>query len=555
MKQRHPTSPEIIRYRLSLFLTAAAVVLWAVSMVQSMFIIGFYGLIDSFPVIYFVSLGLLAIASLMLWTAGESRPRILCLQLCLFILMVFLPPLLIGANPVSTWWTYGILYPNSDYIVQTGHFNTNLTFDVYSLWTMQNWPGAFFFEAILMKITGANTADFMALYSPVVMQFLILPPLYIFFKNTISPPNHRWAACWLFFLANWTAQLYLCPQAIGMLLLITLLALLSQTASWQKETASAGQQFSIILILIGISVTHMLTSIVAFLSIIALGFAKLVKGFNLTILAGVVVAFWTIYGAASQLELSLPGYIERAFRLDLIFHFSALSASETASPSLLGVAYGRYIFTALVALIGILGFLFSRKYRDNADRTVLSLLGPAFLILFSMLYGAEFWARVFLFSLIPVAYFGVKMLRSKLGATILSLLVMAALPLSIISHYGFAATDYEPPAERAYWHFMTQNSIVGDVFGGTRIYYPDYTYSRYYLDEADWEEEKLVFPIPSGCVVQYVHAGTTDEAVYEFSLNDYSAVTEMQNRLEISPYYSLIYANPSAQLYFQQYKP
>jgi hypothetical protein len=552
---RHPVSAEILRYRLSLLLTTAAVVLWAVSMVQAKFIIGFYGLIHSYPVIYFASLGLLTVGALMLWTAEESHPRILCLQLCLFILMVFLPPILIGANPVSTWWTYGILFPNSDYIAQTGHFNTNLTFDVYSLWTMQNWPGAFFFEAIAMKITGASTADFVALYSPVLMQFLILPPLYIFFKNTIPKPNHCWGACWLFFLVNWTAQLYLCPQAIGMLLLITLLALLSRTASWQNETASAGQQFSIILILTGISITHMLTSIVAFLSVIALGFTKLIKGFNLTILAGVLVAFWTIYGAASQLELSLPGYIGRAFRLDLIFHFSALNASATSSPSLLGVAYIRYIFTALVAVIGVTGFLFSRKYRDNADRTVLSLLGPAFLVLFSMLYGAEFWARVFLFSLIPVAYFGIKMLRSKAGIALLSLLILAALPTSIISHYGFAAIDYEPSAERGYWHFMTQNSIVGGVFGGTRIYYPDYTYAKYYLDEADWENEMLVFPTPSGNEVQYVHTGTTDRNAYEFTLNDSAAVPEMRDRLEDSPNYSLIYANPGAQLYFHQYQP
>jgi hypothetical protein len=530
-------------------------VLWAISIIQSSFNIGLYGLIHSYPVIYFVSLGVLTIASLLLWTATENHPRVLCLQLCLFILMVFLPPVIIGANPVSTWWTYGILYPNSDYIAQTGHFNTNLTFDVYSLWSMQNWPGAFFFEAIVMKIAGANTADFVALYSPVIMQFLILPPMYLFFKNTIPQPNHRWAACWLFFLANWTAQLYLCPQAIGMLLLVTLLALLSKTASWQNETASAGQQFSIMLILAGLSVTHMLTSIVAFLSTIALGFTRLIKGFNLSILAGMLIAFWTVYGAVSQLELSLPGYIERAFRLDLIFHLSALSSSGTASASYMGVAYGRYLFTALVALTGITGFLFSRKYRDKADKAVLSLLVPAFLILFSMLYGAEFWARVFLFSLIPVSYFGVKMLRSRFGTTLLSLLILLALPMSTVAHYGFAATDYEPPAERAYWHFMAKNSIVGDVFGGTRIYYPDYTYSKYYLDEAGWENGALVFPVESGNGVQYIHTGTVDEAVYEFTRNDCTSAPEMKDRLDNSPYYSRIYANPDVELYFRQYQP
>ena len=205
----------IRRYSLSLALTTAAAAVWALSMLQSNFSIGFYGLIQSYPLTYFIALGLLTIASAILWTRRENHNGLLCLQICMFILMVFLPPIIIGANPVSTWWTYGILFPNSDYIAQTGHFNTSLHFDVYSLSTMQNWPGVFFFEATLMKLTGAGTADFMAVYSPLIMQFLILPPLYIFFKNTIKESNHRWAACWFFFLVNWTAQLYFCPQAIG----------------------------------------------------------------------------------------------------------------------------------------------------------------------------------------------------------------------------------------------------------------------------------------------------------------------------------------------------
>jgi len=387
------------------------------------------------------------------------------------------------------------------------------------------------------------------------MQFLILPPLYIFFKNTIPHPNHRWAACWLFFLVNWTAQLYLCPQALGLLMFITMLALLSRTASWQQKTASAGQQFTVILMLMGISVTHMLTSIVAFLSTIVLWFSRMINGINLTLLAGVLISFWTIYGAVSHLEVALRGYFQRAFRLDLIFNFYALKATGMTSPSFTGIAYARYIFTGMVGVIGIIGFLFSRKYRDKADMTVMSLLVPAFMILFSMLYGSEFWARVFLFSLVPVCYFGIKMLRSKPGVVIFSLLVMIALPISAISHYGAAATDYEPPAERAYWHFMVENSLTGDILGGTRIYYPGYTYSKYYLSKARWENALLVVSPVSKNRVQYVHTGITDKAVYEFMNNDYVTVAETKNLLEDSAGYSLIYANPSADLFFRQYQP
>ena len=546
-------APGMRRYRLSLGLTIAAVVVWALSIVQFHLSIGFLGLINSYSISYFISLGLLTVAASILWIARESRPGLLCLQLCLFIVMLWLPPIIVGSNPVSTWWTYGIIFPNSDYIARTGHFNTNLHFDVYSLWSMQNWPGVFLFESALMKIIGTSTADFMALYSPILMQFLILPPLYIFFKNTMSQPNHRWAACWFFFLANWTAQLYFCPQAIGMLFLITLLALLSRTAFWQKEGTSVGQQFSIILVLAGLTITHLLTSIVSFLSVAALWITRLVKGFNLTLLAGALVAFWTIYGAVTQLQISIPDYIERAFRLDLIFQLSALKAAGTESPSLLGAAYGRYIFTAVVAILGLVGFTLSRRFKDKADSSVLSLLIPAIFVLLSMLYGSEFWQRVFLFSLVPLSYFAVKFLRTGVSAGVLCSVLLVLLPLSVVSHYGFAAVDYEPPAERDYWHFATENSLPGDVFGGTRIYYPDYTYSKYYLEKTVWKDGLLALNTTSGNRMEYVHVGETDHASYQFNLNDVSSVAQTQNELEGSASYSLIYANPSVNLYFHQY--
>jgi hypothetical protein len=521
----------------------------------SRFAVGFYGLIEGYHFTYFLALGLLSLASFILWFSKEYRGSLLCVQLCLFIAMLWLTPILIGGNPVSTNWTYSIYFPNSDVIARSGHFNPNLYFDVYSQWYMQNWPGAFLFEAAVMKITGARTADFIALYSPLFMQFLILPPLYVFFRNTVSRPNHRWAACWLFFLANWTAQLYFCPQALGMLFLITLLALLSRSAFRKNEAPSAGQQFSIILILAGMTVTHLLSSIASFLSLAALWITRLVKSVNLTMLAGIMVAFWSIYGATTQLQTSFPSYIMRAFRLDLVFHLSALNAAGTASPSVLGVSYVRYIFTAAIAAPGLAGILLSRKFKDKADLPVLSLLFPAALVLFSMLYGGEYWIRVFLLALVPISYFGIKLLRARAGAAVFCSLLVALLPFNIISHYGFAAIDYEPAAERTYWRFATETYLPGDIFGGTRIFYPDFTYSKFYLDKAVWQDGLLLLKSPSNNRVQYVHLGATDQASYSFNLDDTASVNRTQNEMEGSLSYSLIYANSTVDLYFHQYQP
>jgi hypothetical protein len=527
---------------MSLILTILAVILWTLSISQAELTIGFYGLIHSYPIIYFVSLGLLTIASFMLWTERKEHGRLLFLQLCLFITFLWLTPILIGSNPVSTVWTYSIYFPNSDAIVQSGHISPDI-------WMMQNWPLAFILESTIMKFLNVNTADFMAFYSPIIMQFIIMLPLYLFFKNTINNINHRLAACWVFYLANWTAQIYFDPQGIGLFFLFTLLALVSSLSFWEKGVASFGRHVTSLFILAGLAVVHFLTSVVAFLSLAVWWLTRRFNVANLLVLAVAFVMVWSIYGATTQLDFNLPRYLERAFRLDLVFKFAGMMSHENASSSYLAVTFSRYIFSVIFAVVAIIGFFLSLRYKEKSDYLVLLVIIPSFFILLSMVYGNEFWIRAFIFSLMPIAYFSIKLLKTKISAVVFCLLILVVLPLNTISHFGSVTVDYQPSGEIAYWHFTVNNSIPGDVLGGTRIYYPDYSYTRDYLDTESLKNGKYILKPFNSDRPQYFHVGYVDSRIYEFNRNDTSLVPQTHIMLEQSSYYSLIYNNPDVDLY------
>ena len=67
--------------QISVLLTIVALVLWSCGIIQAKLDIGFFGLIHSFPIIFFISLGILTIASAILWVSKENHGKLLFFQL------------------------------------------------------------------------------------------------------------------------------------------------------------------------------------------------------------------------------------------------------------------------------------------------------------------------------------------------------------------------------------------------------------------------------------------------------------------------------------------
>ncbi len=111
-----PEGPRFQPKQLSILLTVVALALWAVSIARANLVLDDWGLIRSLPVIYFVAVGLLTIAAAILWLSKESHNFLMGFQLCFFIAMLWLTPLLLGTTLMPTRYEFGY-FTNTQYII------------------------------------------------------------------------------------------------------------------------------------------------------------------------------------------------------------------------------------------------------------------------------------------------------------------------------------------------------------------------------------------------------------------------------------------------------
>lgn len=191
--------------QISILLTIIALILWSYSITQAKLNIGFYGLIHSFPVTFFVALGILTIASAILWVSKGSHQKLLLLQLLLLITALWLGPLLIGSSPEPHEIYRNFELTNS--IAQRGRL---LDYGYLS------WPGAFILFSIVNKLGSINFEPVLNIF-PFFMQLLYLLPLYVFLRNVLGKArvNYCWAGLWFFLSATGLLQ-FISPRKVSL---------------------------------------------------------------------------------------------------------------------------------------------------------------------------------------------------------------------------------------------------------------------------------------------------------------------------------------------------
>jgi len=287
--------------RTSVILTAIAVGLWIHSIVFADFRIGFYGLIDSFPITLFVGLGFLTIASAILWLSKEYHPKLLVTQLVLLISALWLAPAIAdGSAPFANHAlrSLGLV----EYIARTGNMTA-------SELAYLSWPGAFVIPALISK-TFSVSFESMLNYAPFGMRLLYILPLYIFLRNTLGKDkrNYIWVGMWLFFLASWTGDAYFASTAgVAFLLLLILVALITTPLLWERGIKSHPVLIASIVAVFGfLSITHLLTSLVA-LSIMA-GIVLLKRNRRVFLVVGLCLGLlvtWNLTGALGATRLTI----------------------------------------------------------------------------------------------------------------------------------------------------------------------------------------------------------------------------------------------------------
>ncbi len=550
------------RRQISIILTLVALILWSYSITQARFEIGKYGLIGGFPVLFFISLGILTIASAILWTSNENQWKLLLLQLSFLVMSLFTAHLMVGGAPSLYAWSLGAL-GNPEYIIRTGQINP-------SFWQLVqlNWPGNDILQAVVLLLTGNNIdkfADFIP-WLPIIWQSLLFFPVFIFLKNTAGRinSNYVWAGMWIFYLGSWVGIQNNGPQVFGTFLAFSVLAILSSFGIWKQNTASLGHRMTAVIIIIAVATGHFLSSLVAFSTSAGSFVSKRLKTAGIPLFALLFIILWAIFGASVYSAGKLPGMLENILSVGQAIQ-SGISNPIASSESHAAVSAVRIIFSGLILFTAVIGGLVSFKIKNNRylDISVLSI-SIANVILAAVIgsgYSHELLNRFFIYLLPALAYFSVKLLHYRFTLVVLSCLLIFCLPLSFISQYGNQAMDNLTKGDMSGTHFFNEYSINGLVESTGPLGLMQQSEKYHFLSYDDLKNTGNQVSIPTAYwnidhreyLTNYISISSRDKNYFEYYVNEPELLPKLQNLLEMTNYCNLTFINPSMRIYCYQY--
>lgn len=554
--------------QISVLLTIIAMLLMTHSILYARLEIGHLGLIYGLPVTYFIALTSLTLASAILWFCPRKHNGLLCLQLLVFVSALWLIPSITGGSAPFTDHAYRNL-GMVDYIVRQGHFDHKVLF-------YQTWPATFIISAMVVEISSINLESLLPVF-PFIMQLLYLLPLYVFLKNTLGETRSKycWAGLWLFCLANWIAQDYFGPPAIALFLLLGLLALTTSTSIWEKDSRSLALSGLVLLFFSAIAVTHFLTSLAALCILGAICLVR--RSQRMAIVVGLcllLVVGWDLTGAggyvAKRLVSSSPTQLpSEGFVLNpghgIIFDPGTIGVREVSghfvgSESHVAVAIARLAFSAIFAVIGLIGVILACLARRNLSTAVPVLaiaLAPLALLPLSINYAGEFTQRLYLFALAPMAYFAVELfeVRKRAVVFIFCLWLVIGNPLHVIAHYGNEAMDYFSPGQVAAIHLFRDKTSTGYVTGGclgkmeNAERYRDISFSKLSLEN----NAPLIDRASYKGLPHYVALSRQDREYYRFFLGNTQFIDKLELKLNRLAGYNTIYDSGDLKIYVNEY--
>jgi len=536
--------------RVSILLTILSLALWSYSLTQAKLDLGPYGFIHSLPILFFISLGLLTIASAILWASKEIHGELLLLQLILLITSLWLTPLLIGGIGNSQPRFNGAFkeFGMSEYIISQGHFSPEVA------WKF-SYPGVYILGAVIANILGISQPDVMLAVIPFLAQLFFLPFLYLIFKNTLGEgqSNYHWAATWVFYLGISITWCIFHTQTLANLLLLVILVIFTRASDWLQEKHAFPGRFNSILLFASLTITHLFTSFFALVTTTALYIAKNVKLFTFIILVGTFLVAWLLYGTASFFEWRLPDFANQFLRLDVLWDSSVINRLA-GNPAHQQVVQIRLVTFALFCLMGLAGFILSVRKRTMNDTTMIVIASSALFLAISIgtAYGFETPQRVSFFLMVPIAYFATKMLNYRGTAIILVLLWIIALPLHFISYYGNQAEDYRSPDTIASWHFFHEHTGESSVVGGFPFGVMKKIEQYRYIDLDQLYEGKYSLDRLPNYYPQYICLTQSDQEHFAIIYDNPIYIPEMRASLSNAANFDVVYVNPDVAIYVSE---
>jgi hypothetical protein len=548
--------------QISIIFTLIALILWSFAITQASFNIGEYGLIQGFPAIYFVALALLTIASSIIWFSKENHSVLIVIQLFFLVASLWLAPLMVGGVQRYFALAFGHL-GWTEYIIRTGSINPEL------LW-YHSWPGNFILQAAALLVTGSNIDNFENFlpWLPIIWQFLLFFPVYIFFKNTLGKhhPNYCWAGMWIFYLGNYVGLQNNGPQPFGVFCAFTILAFFSNSDIWKSKVIDFRYRFSTIVIFVAVAVVHMLGSFITIAISAGLYLSKRISSFYPILVGILFIIIWSMYGATNFFNQSLTSKILNALRLDTAFQ-QGTNTFFGGSELYATVNTIKIIFSLILIGISFLGGFLAYRIKTNEydDFTALSAAsgGAVVAIFVGAGYHEELFTRFFLYFLPFLAYFGTKLLSYKPTAVFLVIILMIGLPLSFISQHGGQIADNIPAGYLSASRIFTDHTDSGwvDSAGpvGQNKNRENYHFRSVPYEQIAWDGQLLTKKYLLHSIEDnppnYITLSEFDQAVESYYGNKQDIINNTRVSLDVTIDCNLVFASKDMILYVDEIHP
>jgi hypothetical protein len=312
--------------------------------------------------------------------------------------------------------------------------------------------------------------------------------------------------------------------------------------------------------------THLLTAFIAVGMMLALMVMRRINTLDLILLLVFMICAWSVYYTATFMSWNLPAYIANikdSFRVDMLWSLG-VSDRMMGSEAHQVINKLRLLFAAVFCVIGVIGGIIALRDKLNAKRNRFVIATAAGILTVSLIistsYSHELVQRSFFFLLPVIAFFGVKMLKYRLTAVILTVLLLVALPLRFVNLYGSAVIDYNSPAEISAAYFFHEYTDKGYISSSLLLFPIGFMENRekytfvLWSQILKWEEgipEPLGYPY-------YIYVRAVDDEILDFLGPDTALginaitkqhVSELPQHMHGAIEYNLIYVNPDLSIY------
>ncbi|MFI2433605.1 glycosyltransferase [Streptomyces sp. NPDC018693] len=483
-----------------------------------------YGLLQVLPVLFWVGLGLLAVGFCVALSDRRTPGGWYAAYVLGLIAIVHATPSLLYPTLRYGWaWKHVAVV---DAMVRNGGSVPGAEkLDVYD-----QWPGFFHLNAFLVQTTGLESSLGYAVWTPPVLNALLLAPLLLLYRSVTRDRRLIWGAAWVYYSCSWVGQDYFAPQAFAFLLFVTMIALvMGQLPSSERGAAdsrptgwSVGRLVTVLLVQAAIVCSHPLTPLMVISALVALSLVRRNRRVVLPVLASAVLltVLWDATVARPYVSAHLSEFTGALLEPDANA-VSGLAALGTAAPGQVLVSWIDRGLSAAVFLMAALAF----AIRPWIRRTGIWLLVLAPLpILVANSYGGEMIFRAYLFAL-PAAAFLISALlfqwgrRPRLRAVVVLPVLLAMLGGLLFGYYGKEAANYFTQDEVAAVRFVTATTPPGSLIVSLTADVPGLEmnydkHPRIQLDEQDIEDRRRLVRNPLEGLEPFIEGATEREPAY-----------------------------------------